>query len=493
MINRLSFRCLMLLVGVAPDAGAQWVTSHEQFYLPASHNWRFRRHYPGADRLFNAFDYGHAVLYETLWRSPNASAARLEQDEYAFITRNLLNRPPALPLEEAAIEPTYARLVPEAKLMFEWAHVLHRQLYDVLSDERLSPTARDAEVARLVAYYRSRPDIAFSTRPKSMELMEGQRYSLAFRRKYPKFNGLIWAYHWLQVGLYEPLLAGRTEDEQQTGVAAAVARFRQMLESPPSRMPRVMPMTAAVAPTFARRYPEAAMIFDNLHGMHDVISDVLASPLVPRERKRAEILLAARRYRDDSSFVMTGQAWREMAVSMGVENQGGVAAGFLTSVPEGTVPRGAPAEHQHGQTPTPAPAAAPSGHEGHMRSDTAMSPHLQTMMQLQERLLADSIIRRRLAADTAALGLMQELADSLPPEHREHMRQLIREAARARPALAPARSQPATRRATTRASSRPRTPTTPRATTRPPPPARRPAPKPAPKPKPADPHAGHRP
>src|SRR5918992_5230680 len=142
------------------DVGAQWVTTHEQFYLQASHNWRFRRHSPGADRLFNAFDYGHAILYETLWRSPKAPPARLEEEEDAVITRHLLNRPPALPLEEAAIEPTYTRLVPEAKLMFEWAHILHRQLYDVLSDERLSPAAKDAEVARLVAYYRSRPDIA---------------------------------------------------------------------------------------------------------------------------------------------------------------------------------------------------------------------------------------------------------------------------------------------------------------------------------------------
>src|SRR5688500_8870192 len=316
-MNRLFI--VFLIFVVVSDARAQWVTSHEQFYMPASHNWRFRRHYPGAHRLFNAFDYGHAVLYETLWRSPNASPARLEQDEYAFITRNLLNRPPALPLEEAAIEPTYARLVPEAKLMFEWAHILHRQLYDVLSDERLSPTARDAEVARLVAYYRSRSDIAFSTRPKSMELMEGQRYSLAFRQKYPKFNGLIWAYHWLQVGLYEPLLAGRTEDEQQTGVAAAVARFRQMLESPPSRMPHVMPMTAAVAPRFSQRYQEASIIFDNLHSMHDVISDILANPSVPRDRKRHEILRAAARFRDDTSFVLSVEAWRAMTTHMGIE------------------------------------------------------------------------------------------------------------------------------------------------------------------------------
>ena len=43
-----------------------------------------------------------------------------------------------------------------------------------------------------------------------MELMEGQYFSQTFRRAYPKFNGLIWAYHWLQVGLYEPLIEGTT-------------------------------------------------------------------------------------------------------------------------------------------------------------------------------------------------------------------------------------------------------------------------------------------
>ena len=30
---------------------------------------------------------------------------------------------------------------------------------------------------------------------------------MAFRSRNPKFNGLIWGYHWLQVGVYEPLLA----------------------------------------------------------------------------------------------------------------------------------------------------------------------------------------------------------------------------------------------------------------------------------------------
>ncbi|HEX7981260.1 MAG TPA: hypothetical protein VF461_21805 [Gemmatimonadaceae bacterium] len=326
-------------------AHAQWVQQSRQFYLQAPHNWRFRDQYQSADRLFNAFDYGHAILYETLWTKPNASPDVLEVDEYAHLVRGILVHPPRLPLEETVIEPRYAQLAPEAKLMFEWAHVLHRQMYDVLADERLSPAGKDTAVARLLAYYKSRPDLAFSSTPKSMKLMQEQPYSLAFRTKYPKFNGLIWAYHWMQVGLYEPLLVGRSPEERQSLVRATVARFWQMLEHPVETMPHQMPMTAAISPHFAARYPEAAIIFDNLHSMHDVISDVLANPMVPRNRKRAEILRAARLFRDDTSYVMTVQAWRTMSEHMGIENMGGPSVGFLAPLPTPTVTYGAVMTH----------------------------------------------------------------------------------------------------------------------------------------------------
>ncbi|HJR64279.1 MAG TPA: hypothetical protein VJ803_11310 [Gemmatimonadaceae bacterium] len=324
---------VVLAVALPSPAPAQWSTVYEQAYLPGGFNWEFRRYYPGADRLFNAFDFGHAILYETLWSKAGAPAGELEVRWYRRLTTQILRDPPRLPLEESAIEIGYARLVPEAKVMFDWAHLFHRQLYDVWADERLSAAEKDAKVAELLRYYRSRPDIAFSTKPKSMELMEGQRYSLAFRQRYPKFNGLIWAYHWLQVALYEPLVVGRNEVERQAGVTAAVARFWKMLEQPPASMPQVMPMVAAVAPAFAARYPEAAIVFDNLHGMHDVIADILANPIVPRDRKRAEILTAARRYRDDSSFVTTVAEWQEMSQSMGVENMGGPAVGSTPARP----------------------------------------------------------------------------------------------------------------------------------------------------------------
>lgn len=322
-------------------AAAQWSTTFEQHYFADGSNWVFRNNYPAADRLFNAFDYGHAILYERLYTRPFADPSTLEQKEYDFITKKLLVKPPRLPLEEAAIEVEYAKLAPEAKQMFEWAHVLHRQVYDVLADERVPLEQKDARIARILGYYKSRPDLAFSSVPKNMELMEGQYYSRAFRDGYPKFNGLIWGYHWMQIGLYEPLLKAPSMYARRAGVHAATQRFFQMLENAPQFMPRVMPMTPAIAPTFTARYPEVAIIFDNLHGMHDVISDILASPKVPRDRKRAEILTAASRYRDSTSFVMSRQEWMEMADMMGIANMGGPAVDFTPEFPTPTLERGA--------------------------------------------------------------------------------------------------------------------------------------------------------
>ncbi len=505
-------RTVALLLFAAAAAGrpstaaAQWSQTYDQFYLPASHNWAFRDGYRTADRLFNAFDYGHAKLSETLYTRPTAPASVMEVFEYDFITRKLLVKPPRVPLEEAAIAVEYAKLVPQVKLMFDWTHVLHRQIYDVWADESLPVAAKDAAVAEVLAYYKSRPDIAFSSQPKNMELMEGQYYSTAFRRKYPKFNGLIWAYHWLQVGLYEPLLLGVTPADRQTGVTAAVTRFWQMLEDAPNNMPRIMPMTAAVAPTFAARYPEAAIIFDNLHAMHDVVSDILASPEVPQNRKREEILRAAARYRDATSFVMSQDEWREMAVMMGLENMGGPAVGFLPALPEGTVPRGAVmAGMDHGQMQAirgkqqGQPQAMDHAAMGHMAADSARPPGqamdssmMRMMMDMHMRMMQDSVILQRMIADTAMHQMMMQMMERMPPQHREHMRQMMDAGMRMHRHGVPDTgvAQPGeAQKATPKPAPAKKAATAVKPTDRPAPAK----PAAAPPPKPVDPHAGHTP
>jgi len=312
--------------GCAPGANSTHASAYyDQTYLSASHNWAFRNEFPKVDALFNAFDYGHAKLYETLWRDPSAPQPVLDQRQFQFITRDLLRNPPTVPLDGGAIAPEWEKLAPEVEAMFEWAHMLHRQIYDVWADDRIRPADKDARVATLIAYYKSRRNLAFSVMPKNMNLMEGQSYSLSFRKRFPTYNGLIWSYHWLQMTLYEALLDSQTPAQRKDNVDAVVARFWALLDSAPATLPSAMPQSPAIAPTFSSRYPEAAIIFDNLHSLHDVVSDILADERVPRGEKRRLILEAANRYRDDTSSIVSIDDWKEMARAMGLAKMGGPA------------------------------------------------------------------------------------------------------------------------------------------------------------------------
>lgn len=287
------FIVLSLTVLTVAPAAAQDRRGVE-FYRPGAFNWALRRAHPEAQRLFHAFDYGHAALYEQLLLAPADTAAMART--YRFLVEDLLVRPPRFSVPEEAVAPHYARFAWPAMQMFDWAHVLHRQLYDVYADPRLDDAARQALVERLTDAYLARRELAFAAVPKTMDLMERQPFSRTFREAHPDFNGLIWAYHWLQVGLYEALLDARDTAAARAGVARTLAEFRGMLD--PARAPGTMPMTPDVAPRFAARHPRAAAIFDNLHLAHDIISDILTDARIPRPAKRALIDAQLARLRD---------------------------------------------------------------------------------------------------------------------------------------------------------------------------------------------------
>lgn len=322
MIRRLAL-ALLLAAPLAPLSAQDG--RDETAYYPGSFNWQFLKRYPDAARLFNAFDYGHAILYEHLLNHPRVEATSKLDAEFTFLTRDLLVSPPKFAVAEEAVMPKYARFAWPAKQAFDWAHLLHRQIYDLYADERLSQPKRDSLIERVTDAYLSNADYAFAPVPKAMELMDDQPFSQRFRKEQPKFNGLIWAYHWLQVGLYEPFLAGKNAAEKRRGVDNVVRTFRRMIADT-SRFPSVMPMTAAVAPRFSEAHPRAAAIFDNLHMMHDIISDILASPTMSRDQKGVEIRKQLVEMRNPKEKLMGWDHWKMMGEMMGgVEKMGGVA------------------------------------------------------------------------------------------------------------------------------------------------------------------------
>ena len=180
-----------------------------------------------------------------------------------------------------------------------------------------------------------------------MALMEDQPFSQAFRRRQPAFNGLIWAYHWLQVGLYEPLIvaahAGRAPRPAST---ATVARFWAHAGVRRAVSPRDADDGGRRARVFRGGIRARPRIFDNLHMMHDIISDVLAAPDIPRERKREVIAAQLAEFRSAGRNVLTTDEWRAMSGQMGgVDAMGGAVPGPAAA--DSAAPAPPAMEHHH--------------------------------------------------------------------------------------------------------------------------------------------------
>jgi hypothetical protein len=89
--------------------------------------------------------------------------------------------------------------------VFDWTHVLHDQTIDVLANTRMSNALKDAEIEKLWRFYSESVPYAITSLPLNMDVLDSQPYSKAFRKKYPKTNGLFWGYHWLQGAMYDAL------------------------------------------------------------------------------------------------------------------------------------------------------------------------------------------------------------------------------------------------------------------------------------------------
>lgn len=388
------------LTGVARPLPGQLATPYVSSYYPARYQWEFRRLYPAAGRLSNGIEYERARLFELLWTSSGASSARLEAQELARTRRDILVAPPRLPVKAAAVASGFVRLAPELQAMFDWGDALQRQLYDLWADESIPAAQKDARMLELLSYYRSREDLAVSARPRSMDLADGQLFSLAFRSRFPRYNGLVWAQHWLRVGLLEALLDAGSPAQRRAQVDAMVERFRQMAGSDePESVPFLQPMTAAVSPSFARRYPEASTVLDNLHLLQGAAADILTSREVPRSAKRQELLRIAALFRSDTAFAVSYDVGLRIIETMGANNMGGPAVGFSAELARPTVPRGMSLAGMDGADLDAGAAemAAMAGMPDATEAQEGLSR--QQLLAIHSRMMADPVIRERVATD----------------------------------------------------------------------------------------------
>ncbi|RYX85084.1 hypothetical protein EON83_07505 [bacterium] len=262
-----------------------WLNStknNEIFYKRGAYNFAITT-IPELNRDMNGVAVGHALAYEALVTGREKS---LETTVWKQIDQVLKNAPRFMPSEKT-LSPTFGQKYGVLELVFDWTHVSHAQTIDLLSSPRFDNAAKDAETEKVWDYYRNQgAPFTVTGLPMNMAWLDSQPYSQAFRRKYPKVNALFWGYHWLQTSIYDGLRE-KTPAEQKKMYALLGKRYHDV-ELYDTKRP-FMPMMAETSPLFSAKYPDIANAFDNLHMLHDMVNDILASDWMTDKQKSEQI------------------------------------------------------------------------------------------------------------------------------------------------------------------------------------------------------------
>jgi len=328
---------------------------NDVYRLSAPYNFVFYDTYESAARSFYAAHFAHFGAYELLM-SPGPDVddrmADFESQVRAYVIDPPKFEPPA-----DIVAPSWTRMSFETGQSMDWTHMLHSQLYDILTDDRV----RDKKAAgeRAIAYYLSEAETAFSTRGYGHRWMEGGGpWAGAFRERHPAVNGILWAYHWHHAAVYEALM----EPDRARRTAELERVIRVFADSVLADPPAEMPLTGEIAPRFSRLFPAAAHIFDNLHMMHDVANDVMAFGAYTPGERAAEI----GRMRDLMSYARQDEV-EAPGMPMGDGHEMSMGAMHVpTRLPSGEwLPQGHPdarmASMQEMMQPLPPVAETPDG------------------------------------------------------------------------------------------------------------------------------------
>lgn len=287
---------VLLFLSINVKAEVVWYPSPPEAY-------KFGDVYPEAQKLLFAFDYGHALVYESLLQD-RGRIEDPEKYEKEIMTKILaiLKNPPKVKVDETDIAPDYTYKFPLILSLFDWSHLLHQYVLDVLATSRDRGPVMVHRVNELFAKYKSNQAVAITDQCKTMLFMDGHYFSKAFRRNFPSFNLLIWSYHWFQIKLYEALLKP-TMLERDAAVDKTVKDFWALISNlPDSAEFDMMPETAKEAPSLAKLFPTIPAAFDNNHMLHDIVSDLLVSEKVTDDKLRSEGIRLGRMAQDPNAF-----------------------------------------------------------------------------------------------------------------------------------------------------------------------------------------------
>ncbi len=332
VLRRRIIRAAFLLIAVVETSCTGVMPRNSQSHLPGNYNFAFYDTHTRAAQSFYAAHVAHFGIYEVALTDGEDATDAFKELETRI--RRLVVEPPEFEPPAELIAPAWTRMAHPTGRAMDWTHHLHSQLYDILTDS--SVIEKQAAGERATAYYLSNASAAFSTRGYGHRwMMGGGAWAGTFARKYPDINGVLWAYHWHHAAVYEALMEP-TPEAQARELDRVIDLFvDSVLVTPPD----YMPLVGEVAPRFARMFPAAAHIFDNLHMMHDATNDIMVDERLSREQKEAEIQLMLRNqiYATQDSMVAPG------IPTMADHTMGPGAMRIPTPLPDGSwLPQGHP-------------------------------------------------------------------------------------------------------------------------------------------------------
>jgi len=188
-----------------------------------------------------------------------------ESDVYRQMTRRIAgSASSSLPDPEA--DKGYAALGARGAEVIRRTHTLHREVLAIFAS--LEAPDRERALDAAVDRYLSRPDVALPDVPKDMTILYDHPYSSFVpdaidprrRQTYPSLTGFVWASHWFQLAVQEPLADFDARVPRVQGVKVVTDRFERKLSSgqPPDAFPTELPLAppsllVSCRPTCARR------------------------------------------------------------------------------------------------------------------------------------------------------------------------------------------------------------------------------------------------
>ncbi len=241
-------------------------------------------------RVAGALHFAHSKLHDVLLLTPFERHGEEDSKLYQEIL-SVYNNPPRIEPTMELYAPYSARATWRLFRTIDSVHLLHEMTEDVMSDANIPWQEKEKVLQEVYKYYQSTySDIALSPAPLDVTMRRAgvmmKPYFSLTRNYYPKNNNFFYAAHWWHPAIYESMMIGGNDKEQDIMLNKMEALFKaQVIPNPPLRMI----LSREGMPRYSRLSPETANVFDNLHMLHGITYDIFAFDGWTIEQKRAEL------------------------------------------------------------------------------------------------------------------------------------------------------------------------------------------------------------